>query len=74
MDQRRAVEDDRDGGELPEQRVVVDALGQRIERDVAERVVEEMADQVAEQHQAADQPHLSHADTTEERPDRCGGR
>src|ERR1700760_2062652 len=47
MDQRRAVEDDRHGGELPELCVVVDAVRQRIERDVAERMVEEMADQIA---------------------------
>ena len=37
MDQCRAIEDDRDRGELPEQRVVVDAIGQRIQSGVVRR-------------------------------------
>ena len=66
MDQRGGVERDRDGEKLPEHCVVVDAVGQRIHRDIAERMVEEMADQIGEQHQPAGQPNLPDADAAEE--------
>ena len=62
MRERRRVEHDRDGEELPEQRVVVDPDLHGIDRDVAERMVEEMADHIGEQDDAADQPHLAQAD------------
>ena len=61
MRERRGVEHDRNRQELPEQRVVVDPDLHGIDRDVAERMVEEMADHIGEQDDAADQPHLPHA-------------
>ena len=66
MHQARGVEQDRDGEELPEQGVEIDAARQRLHRDVAERVVEKMADQVGEQHQAADKADLPQADAANE--------
>ena len=66
MDQRGGVKHDRDREKLPEQGVVVDAAGQRLHRDIAERVIEEMADQIGEQHQAAAEPDLPDADAAEE--------
>ena len=66
VDQRRGIKHDRDRGELPEQHVVGDAGGQRIHRNIAERMVEEMADQIGEQHQPAAEPDLPDADAAEE--------
>ncbi len=63
--QRRGIEDDPNGWELPEQGVVFDALGHRLQRDVAERMVEEVADQVGEQHQPAGKADLPQADTAD---------
>ena len=63
--QRRAIEHDRDWAELPEHHVVVHARGERFHRNIAERVVEEMADQIGEQHQAASQADLPDADSTD---------
>jgi len=40
MNQCGGVEGDRDGQELPERGVVIDAASKRIQRDIAERVVE----------------------------------
>ena len=65
MHQARGVEQDRDGEELPERGVQIDAAGQRLQRDVAERMVEEMADQIGEQHDAADKADLPEADAAE---------
>ncbi len=62
------VEHDRDGKKLPEQRVVVDADGQRIHRDVAERMVKKMTEEIGKQHQTAGQADLPDADAAE----RCG--
>ena len=64
--QHRRVQGNRNRKKLPEQGVVIDADGQRIHRDVAERMIEEMADQIAEQHHAADEPDLAYADAAEE--------
>ena len=66
MNQRRGVEGDRDRQKLPEYRVVVDAGGECIHRDIAERMVEEMADQIGKQHQPASQPNLPDADAADE--------
>jgi hypothetical protein len=66
MNQRGCVEQDRDGQELPEQDVVVDADGERIERDIAQRVVEKMADQVGIEHQPAGKADLADADAADE--------
>ena len=75
MDQRGGVEHDRDREKLPEQHVAVDAVGQRLHRDIAERMVEEMADQIGEQHQPADEADLPDADAAEEfRELGCGRR
>ena len=60
------VEQDRDGEELPERGVQIDAACQRLQRDIAERMVEKMADQIGEQHHAADQADLSQADAADE--------
>jgi hypothetical protein len=65
MDQGRGVKRDRYGGKSPEQGVVVHARGKRIQRNIAERVVEEMADQIGKQHQPAGQPQLPNADAAE---------
>ena len=65
VDQHRAIEHDRDRQELPEQGVVVDARGQRLHRDVAERMVEEMADQIGKQHQPAGEADLPDADAAD---------
>ena len=64
--QRRGIEHDRDREELPEQGVVIDAGGQRIHRDIAERMVEKMADQIGEQDQPADKADLPDADAAEQ--------
>jgi hypothetical protein len=63
--QAGSVEHDGDGKELPERRMDIDAARQRLHRDVAERMVEEMADQIGEQHHAADKPHLPQADAAD---------
>ena len=64
--QAGGVEQHRDGQELPEQGVEVDAGRQRLHRDIAERVIEKMAEQVGEQHQAADKANLPDADAAHE--------
>ncbi|MET4796935.1 hypothetical protein ABIF64_009113 [Bradyrhizobium japonicum] len=61
MGERGRIEHDRDGEEPPERRVIVDPDLHGIDRDVAERMVEEMAHHVREQDDAADQPNLPHA-------------
>lgn len=66
MGERRGVEHDRNRQELPEHGVVVDPGLHGIDRDVAERVVEQMADHIGEQDDAADQPHLPHAGGADE--------
>ena len=58
----RGIEHDRDRRELPEQGVVVHADGKGIHRDIAERMVEEMTDQVGEQHHAAGKTNLPQPD------------
>ncbi|MEH2552997.1 hypothetical protein V1286_000526 [Bradyrhizobium algeriense] len=63
--QARGVEQDRDGEELPERGVQIDAARQRLQRDVAECVVEEMADQIGEQDHAADEADLPEADAAD---------
>ncbi len=60
--QARGVEQDRDREELPERRVQINPARQRLQRDVAQRMVEKMADQIGEQHDAADKAHLPEAD------------
>ena len=64
--QARGIEQDRDGKELPERGVEIDAARQRLHRDVAERVVEKMADQIGEQHHATDKADLPEADAADE--------
>ena len=59
------IEDQRDGEGMPEQRVPIDAAGQRLHRDVAERVVEEMADQIGKQDRAGGQADLPQADAAQ---------
>src|SRR5258708_22453842 len=66
MHRHRGVECDRDRRKLPEAGMNVDADGQGIERDIAKRVVDEMADQIAEQHQPAHQSNLPDADAAEQ--------
>ena len=66
MDQHRAVKHDRDRQELPEQEMVVQAPGQRLQRNIAERMVEEMADQIGEEDQPADHADLPDADASQE--------
>ena len=66
MNQRRGVEYDRDRQHLPEQDVVIEPRGKRIHRDIAERMGEEMADQIGKQHQSAEKPDLAQADAADE--------
>ena len=66
MDQRRGVKHNRNREKLPERDVVTDAGGQRIHRDIAERMVEEMADQIGKQHQPAAETDLPHADAADQ--------
>ena len=66
MHQARGVEQDRDGKELPERCVEIDAARQRLHRDIAERVVEKMTDQIGEQDHAADEADLPEADAANE--------
>ena len=66
VDQRRGIEQHPDRRKLPEHRVVADARSQRLHRDIAERMVEKMADQIGKQHQAAAEADLPHADAAEE--------
>src|SRR5258707_424229 len=74
MRQCGGVEHDGDGEELPEQGVEVDAGRKRIHRDVAERVVDEVADQIGKQHQAARQADLPDTDAADEFAELgCGG-
>ena len=74
MDQRRGIEHDRDRAEIARTGVVMDAGGQRIHRDIAERVVEEMADQIGKQHQPAGQADLPDADAADEFCDPFSGK
>ncbi len=66
MNQRRGVKCDRDWEKLPEQHVVGDPAGECIHRDIAERMVEEMADEIGKQHQAAGETNLPDADAADE--------
>src|SRR6202012_1844361 len=69
MDQHGGVKHDHHGKELPEQEVVAQAPGHRLHRDIAERVVEEMAGQVGKQDQPANHANLPDADAAKERSD-----
>src|SRR6202021_1027797 len=60
------VKHDGDGEEAPEQGVVMDAGSERIHRNIAERVIKEMADQIGEQHQPADQADLPKTDAADQ--------
>ena len=66
VDQRGGIKHDRDREKLPERGVVLDTGGKRIHRDIAERVVEEMADQIGKQHQPAGETDLPDADAADE--------
>ena len=66
MNKAGRIEQDRDRQELPEHRVDVDAGGKGIHRDIAERMIDEMADQIGEQHHAADEADLAQADAAGE--------
>jgi len=46
--------------------VEIDAGRQRLHRDIAERVVEKMADQIGEQDDAGDEADLPEADAADE--------
>ena len=67
MDENRRVEQHCDRQELPECHVIGQPRGERMQRHIAERVIEEMAEQVAEENNAADQPHLTQADAAQRR-------
>jgi hypothetical protein len=61
VDQHGRIEHDGDGEKLPKHRVVADAGGERLHRDIAERMVEEMTDQIGKHHQAASEADLPDA-------------
>ena len=48
--------------------VVMDAAGKGFQRNIAERMVEKMADQIGKQHQPADETDLPEADAANEFP------
>ena len=73
MHHARGVEQDRDREELPEQEVPIDPGRERLQRDVAQRMVEEMADQIGEQHHAAGKADLPQADAAHEGRDAFSG-
>ena len=58
----RGIEHDRDRQKLPEQGVVAHADGKGVHRDIAERMVQEMADQIGVQHHAAGKTDLPQPD------------
>ena len=62
VNQGSAVKYDRNREKPPEQNVVMNTNGKRIQRNIAERMVEEMADQIGEQHQPAGETNLPGAD------------
>src|ERR1700730_1654376 len=64
--QRRGIKYDRHREELPERFVVMDTGGKGIQGDIAERVVEEMADQIGQQHQATGETNLPDTDAADE--------
>src|ERR1700680_818888 len=66
VSQRRAVEHDRHRRKSPEQDVVINPSGERFHRDIAERMVEEMADQIGKQYEAAAEAAPPDADATEQ--------
>src|SRR5713101_8769614 len=66
VDQCRGIKHDPDRGKLPERDVVIDTGGKGIRRNIAERVVEEMADQIGEQHQPGGETDLPDADAADE--------
>ena len=65
MSNAAGIEHDPDRRELPEPDVPIDAGGERLHRDVAECMVDEMTDQISEQHNAGDQADLPHADAAD---------
>src|ERR1700722_1680844 len=64
--QRRSIKHDCDRGKLPERDVIVDTSGKGPHRNIAERMVEEMAYQISKQHQAAGKPDLPDTDAAQE--------
>ncbi len=66
VDQGGGIKHHRDREKLPERDVVIDAGGKGIHRNIAQRVVHEMADQIGEQHQPAGEADLPDADATDE--------
>ena len=74
MHQARGVEQDRDRQELPEQGMEINASRQRLHRDIAECVIEEMADHISEQHHAAGKTDLPEADAAEPTPSAVLGK
>lgn len=66
MDRDRAVQQDDHRPALPEHRVVVERVVHHIERDVAERMIGKMADQIGEQDEAGEKPHLTQPDASEQ--------
>jgi hypothetical protein len=69
MDQRRRVEHDRNRKKLPEPDVVIKAGVKRVDGDIAERVVEKMANQLSEQYHPAGQANLPDADASDQSHD-----
>lgn len=66
VDQCCGIKHDRDREKLPECGVVPDTGGKGIHRNIAERVVEEMADQIGKQHQPTGEADLPDADAADE--------
>ena len=61
MDRQRCIEHDRAGRRLPDPFLDDEAFFHRGDRDVAERVIDEMGRHIDEQHEAGDEPNLPQA-------------
>src|ERR1700686_2091377 len=62
---RRGIKSRRDWQTFPESGVISDTCGKCIQRNIAERMVDEMAEQVGEQNQPKNQTDLPDADAAD---------
>jgi hypothetical protein len=66
MHETRGVEHDCHREKLPEPGMQLHPIGHRVQRDIAERMIEEMAQHIGEQDHAADEPDLPDANATKQ--------
>ena len=63
---KRRVEQQRSERALPPRHVEPEPVFHGVERNVAQGVIDEMTEQIREQHEAAGEAHLPHADAAQE--------